>query len=112
MVEAVDTPRENIDNHAPVDTSLLDVNEDYQRYAIPYFLFRVTRWLKAVVSHLAVATTTVYKTNTVIQPATNTIIFQETLTFTQTKTVYNTVFVQRCTPSPFPFSLCNLKRAP
>ena len=106
----VEDARINDDVSASIAPTVHNDYEEYQRNNFPFHLFRFSRWFSSILSHIVVSTKTVTKTKVLRESPTNTVIYQQTSTFTQTATVVNTVFIQRCTPSPFPFSLCRNRR--
>ena len=87
----VEDARINQDVSASIAPTVHNDNEEYQRNNFPFHLFHFSHWFSSTLPS-------------------NTVIYQQTSTFTQTATVVNTVFIQRCTPSPFPFSLCHKRR--
>lgn len=103
---AIEIDESRMNNDVAVSIAPSVDYEEYQRTNFPFNLFRLTRWFTSILSQIVVSTTTVTKTKVLREPPTNTVILQQTSTLTLTATVVNTVFVQRCTPSPFPFSLC------
>nr|CAH0109268.1 unnamed protein product [Daphnia galeata] len=93
--------RLNNDPSTVVASSVNDEDQYERQNELPFFFISsFNRWFGSLLSQFVITTV-----------PTNTIIFQQTITVTQTATVFNTVFVQRCTPSPFPFSLCRKKKS-
>lgn len=107
-----DEPQTNDYTSTTVASSLQTDDHEYQRQSgLPFdFIRGVSRWFSSIFTQFIVTTITKTKTSIVQQVPTNTVIFHQTITVTRKVTVVNTVFVQRCTPSPFPFSLCREKK--
>lgn len=109
-----DEPQTDDYTSTTVASSLQTDDHEYQRQSgLPFdFIRGVSRWFSSIFTQFIVTTITKTKTKTSIvqQVPTNTVIFHQTITVTRKVTVVNTVFVQRCTPSPFPFSLCREKK--
>lgn len=87
-----------------VASSVQEDSRGYQRQFVPVFFYSLSRWFNQIFNVVQVPRTR--KQIAAERMLTNTIIYQRTSTFRKTKTIFNTIFVQRCTPSPFPFRLC------
>lgn len=87
-----------------VASSVQEDSRGYQRQFVPVFFYSLSRWFNQIFNVVQVPRTR--KQIAAERMLTNTIIYQRTSTFRKTKTIFNTIFVQRCTPSPFPFRMC------
>ncbi|XP_057372584.1 uncharacterized protein LOC130693450 [Daphnia carinata] len=107
-----DEPQTDDSTSTTIASSLQLDDHEYQRHSGLTFDFirGVSRWLTSILTQFIATTVTETTTSIVQQVPTNTVIFQQTITVTREVIVINTVFVQRCTPSPFPFSLCYDKK--